>query len=659
MKKTILCLLLLAVMCGCSVNTKNKVELVTSSDTLYVRKIENLTDDFIMGMDASSVISLENSGVRFHDYNGEEADVFKVLAESGINYVRVRVWNDPYDAEGHGYGGGNCDINTALEIGKRVTEYGMKLLVDFHYSDFWADPSKQMCPKAWVGMSIEEKEVALYEYTKDCLQLLKDNKVDVGMVQLGNETNGAMAGETIWMNIIYHLMANGSKAVREIYPDALVAVHFANPEKAGAYEDYAKKLDYYSLDYDVFASSYYPFWHGTLDNLASVLSSVAEKYNKKVMVMETSYAYTGEDTDFFGNTIGDGAAVVKNYPYSIYGQTNSVLDVIDTVANKTTNGIGVCYWEGTWISVGTSSYEENFRLWEEYGSGWASSYAAEYDKDDAGKYYGGSAVDNQTFFDENGCPLESLKLFALARSGNLCDVKVDSIEDTVVSFDLAGEVDLPDSVNAVMTDNSKQQVSVSWNIDDNKITEMKSNGPAAYTITGTADGREAVAHVSMIEYNFLNNYSFEEDSNGTHIPSGWEVIDNGSENELYVEIKSTDSLSGQGHYHFWSAAKNSVNFDLQQTMTDLPEGTYKFTVSIMGGDAGKTNVYAYASLNGEVVATAPLTITSYNDWHTATVTDISYNDGDILSVGIHVECEGDGAGAWGKIDDALLNSQTE
>ena len=159
-------------------------------------------------------------------------------------------------------------------------------------------------------MDIDEKCEALYQFTLDSLKKLKNNKIDVGMVQIGNETNGKLCGETIWMNI-YKLMAEGSKATREVFPKALVAVHFANPEKEGSYDGIAKKLQYYNLDYDVFASSYYPYWHGTLDNLSSVLSQISEKYNKKVMVMETSYCYTTDDTDFFGNTIGDGGGIYK------------------------------------------------------------------------------------------------------------------------------------------------------------------------------------------------------------------------------------------------------------------------------------------------------------------------------------------------------------
>ena len=310
--------------------------------TLYVKKVENLPEDFIFGMDASSVIALEDSGVKYYDFDGNEEDVFKVLADNGVNYIRVRIWNDPYNADGMGYGGGNNDIDKAVKIGQRATQYGMKLLVNFHYSDFWADPSKQMVPKAWAKMEIEEKTQAVYDFTRDCLVKLRDAGVDVGMVQVGNETNNLMCGERIWFNIQY-LMQAGAKATREIFPEALVALHFANPEKADSYATYAKKMDYYQVDYDVFASSYYPYWHGSLENLAAVLTDIATTYNKKVMVMETSYAYTAEDTDFNGNTIGDGGAIVKNYPFTVQGQANSVRDITDTVVNKMPNGIGVVY----------------------------------------------------------------------------------------------------------------------------------------------------------------------------------------------------------------------------------------------------------------------------------------------------------------------------
>lgn len=628
----------------------NVMDLDVSSDSLYVAKVENLPEDFIMGMDASCVPSLEASGVKYYDFDGAERDVYEILAENGINYIRVRVWNDPFDADGNGYGGGNCDIENAIEVGKRATAAGMKLLVNFHYSDFWADPAKQMVPKAWKGMGIDEKSEALYAYTKDCLEKLVTAGVDVGMVQIGNETNGAMCGENAsalggWKKIT-QLMSAGSRAVREVCPKALVAVHFANPEKVTNYVSYGKNLEYYGVDYDVFASSYYPFWHGTLDNLSAVLSDIANTYGKKVMVAETSYAFTAENTDFYGNTIGEGGGIVKDYPFTLQGQANLVRNVIDTVVNKTTNGIGVFYWEGTWISVGGESYEDNLAKWEKHGSGWASSYAAEYDPDDAGQWYGGCSVDNQTFFDENGRALESLKVFALVREGNAVENKADAIEDTNLIIDLNGEIVLPETVNAIMIDNSKKAIPVEWHGVD--IDTMKSGGVAKYTVEGTAGGMKAYCYVSMVEYNFLKNWSFEEGD------TGWTATAVGKFDELFVEDKVTDSITGTKHYHFWGAGANVVEFTLEQEVENLPAGTYNYSISIMGGDGGETEIYAYVKINGEIVHRADTKITVYNEWHTATVSGIEYTEGTSIVVGIYVKCAG--PNAWGKIEDAMLNS---
>ena len=636
---------------GASVNSDAPGKPVTS-DTLYVEKVENLPEDFILGMDASCVPALETGGVKYYDHEGNHKNVYEILSDNGINYIRVRVWNDPFDAKGNGYGGGNCDIENAVIIGKAATEYGMKLLVNFHYSDFWADPAKQMVPKAWKGMDIDQKCEALYQYTKACLQKLVDAGVDVGMVQIGNETNGAMCGENSsvlggWKRIM-QLMSAGSKAVREVCPEALVAVHFANPEKVTNFDSYGKNLEYYQVDYDVFASSYYPFWHGTLENLSQVLSKIAETYGKKVMVAETSYAFTSEDSDFYGNTIGEGGGIVKNYPFTQQGQANLVRDVVNTVAN-TTGGIGVFYWEGTWISAGGESYEENAALWERHGSGWASSYAAEYDPDDAGKWYGGCAVDNQAFFDAKGHALESLKVFGLLREGNVVENRADAIEDTNLMIDLNGEIVLPETVNAVMLDNSKEAISVTWHNVDTEA--MKNGGVAKYAIEGTAGGMTAYCYVSMVNFNFLQNWSFEDGE------TGWVATPMNSFDELYVEDKVTDSVTGTKHYHFWGSGTNVVEFTLEQEVAELKTGKYDYAISIMGGDGGETEIYAYVKINGEIVSTADTTITVYNEWHTAEIKNIEYNEGDTIAVGIYVKCAG--PSAWGKIDDAMLNSVTE
>ena len=124
-----------------------------------------------------------------------------------------------------------------------------------------------------------------------------------------------------------------------------------------------------------------------------------------------------------------------------------------------------------------------------------------------------------------------------------------------------------------------------------------------------------------------------------------------------MEEKKTDSLTGSKHAHFWSAAKDSVEFTLEQPVPDLPEGRYRFSVSVMGGDCGETDIYAYVKINGETVARSEqIPLTGYNNWNVGVVPEIDPPAGSEVTVGIYVKCSGEGNGAWGKIDDALLNT---
>lgn len=618
-----------------------------SPDALYVRAVPSLPDDFFLGMDVSSVLAEEASGVIYYNENGQEEDLFSILARAGVNLIRIRVWNDPYDAQGRGFGGGNNDIEAAVAIGRRATQAGMRVLIDFHWSDFWADPGKQQAPRAWKGMDIEEKSAALYDWTRDALLRLQEAGVDVAMVQLGNETNGRLCGEKTWMSIFF-LMRAGAQAVREVYPGALIAVHFANPENGDAYRSWASELDSYHLDYDVFATSYYPYWHGTLDNLKAVLSDIASTYGKRVMVAETSYAWTIEDGDFSGNTIGAGGAYEKPYPFTVQGQANEVADVIAAMAEI--GGIGVCYWEGAWVPVGRNSYEENAEKWETCGSGWASSFARVYDPEDAGKYYGGSACDNQALFDFSGRALPSLQVFRLIRDGQAAPLRVDALEEVLLEQDInAAALALPQTVPAVMNDNSRQDVPVQWDsLDEAAILAA---GPAQYEIHGLADGRDAAMTLNMVKYNFLLNGSFEDPDR-----SMWRATDLGSTEQLYAEEKKNDSRTGLWHWHFYAAPAGAVNFDLEQDVAALPAGQYEYRISIQGGDGGQTDIYSYVKINGEILLTQPSEITKWNEWHTPEITGIQVQAGDLVTVGIHVSCTG--KGAWGKIDDAELNTMS-
>lgn len=643
MKHICAVLLALLVLTGCAKGRTAVQEkrAAISSNTLYVQKVENLRDDFILGADVSSLLSEEASGVKYYDFDGQEQDMLKTLSENGINYVRVRVWVDPFDSQGRGYGGGNCTAETAGKIGARAAQYGLKLLVDFHYSDFWADPGKQKAPKAWAGLDENIKAEKVRVYTAESLMAIRDAGADIGMVQIGNETTKGFCGETAVpkMCAIYRA---GCEAVRSFDPDIRIAVHFTNPE-AGNYGKLAYMLAGNRVDYDVFATSYYPYWHGTLENLKEQLATVAEKYDKQVMVAETQWAYTALDGDDSPNSIGEELKYDKPYPFTVQGQSRELRDVVATVASID-KGIGVFYWEAGWIPVPGASRTERSILWEQYGSGWASSYAGSYDPDDAGKYYGGSACDNQALFDFAGKPLESLKTFALLKHGNDVPKQADALDSAIVTVRVGESFALPDTVPAIFTDGSRAEAAVTW--DEADVAQVKTDAVAQFVVHGVGDGQPALCYVNVVEANYLENYSFEDEDR-----SMWTITPLGSEPQADFQVKATDAHSGQVSLHFWN--DTAVEFRCEQTVTDLPTGTWRISVQGQGGDTGDdADIHLYVISDGQTY-TAPLTFHGWVNWQEAALDHIPCASG-TLTVGVYVRCQG---GGWGTFDDFLLNPE--
>ena len=599
--------------------------------TITVPKVTGLSDDFAMGVDISTVLSEEESGVTYRDYDGTTADIFDVLAESGVNYVRIRIWNDPHDADGHGYGAGDVDVARALEIGERATAHHMRVLLDFHYSDFWADPGKQTAPKAWAGYTVGQKATAVTSFTRDALNRFKDAGVDVGMVQVGNETNGGVAGVTGYADMAT-IFSAGSAAVREVFPAALVALHFTNPE-TGNYPTVAAAMA--GVDYDVFASSYYPYWHGTLANLTSQLSAVATTYGKKVMVAETSWAYTLDDGDGFTNSIATAAAAPQ-YPTTVQGQASEVRDVIQAVADVGSAGIGVFYWEPAWTPVGPpSDLASNITKWQTYGSGWATSYASGYDAGAAGIAYGGSAWDNQAMFDFQGNPLASLKVFSYVRTGAVAPRAVSSVAPVNVTV-LAGEsIALPATVAISYNDGSVIDEPTTWNDAVTWIT-----GPGTYTIPGTTtSGIATTATVVVNAKNWITgNASFEDVSTAP-----WTVTGSGA------SIKATgDAYAGARALAFWLGTP--YTFGVSQVVTGVPAGTYTLSATGQGGSLGATDAVTLNATTSAGTGSAPFALTVWQAWSTPTLQVTVPADGTV-TIGATGNVS---AGAWGAIDDFRL-----
>ncbi len=599
---------------------------------VFVEKVENLPEGFANGVDVSSVLSLEESGVVFRTRKGKPADLFRVLADHGVTDVRVRVWNDPWDADGNGYGGGNVDVPRAVEIGRRATAAGLSVLVDFHYSDFWADPSKQQAPKAWQDLGVAGKATALREFTVDALTQFEDAGVDVTMVQVGNETNGGIAGVSGFDGMAA-LFSAGSAAVREVLPEAKVAIHFTDPQRDGHYARAAAALDERGVDYDVFASSYYPFWHGTLANLTSLLSDVRDRYGKEVAVVETSWAYTLDELDGHTNVI-DQAAEATAYPVSVQGQATAVRDVIQAVVDA--GGIGVYYWEPAWLPVGPASeWEANRVLWERDGSGWATSYAGEYDPDDAGQWYGGSAWENQALFQADGRPLPSLSVFEYAQTGAVAPLAVTSVEGATVEVVDGQPVELPSMVTVLFNDGSTQEQAVTWS---DAVTWIE--GPGVYPVPGVTSGGHAVsATVTVVASNLLANPGFEDAD-----VSMWSGSGEG------LTVRSSDTpRTGTRSAHFW--AGSSYEFTLSQTVSAATAGEFAASASVQGDAEGDGSLTITVETSGGTSESASFQLNGWTNWYTAETAPVTVADGESVTVTISASLPG---GAWGTLDDVVL-----
>jgi arabinogalactan endo-1,4-beta-galactosidase len=620
---------------------------IPSRMEFHVNPIAGLDPDFILGADVSMLGQIEENGGEFYDY-GVERDCLQILRDYGVNWIRLRIWNDPKDEDGQPLGGGNNDLERTVEIAARAKALGLNFLLDFHYSDWWADPDKQNMPKAWVGLDAGELEQAVYDYTVEVMQALADADATPDMVQIGNEVNNGFVwpagriygspgeGDDGGYDGFAALLSQGIQAVRDNDPNSddpenriKIAIHLADGGNNELYRTVFDELTARDIDFDVIGLSYYSFWHGPMDRFVANMNDVAERYEKDVAVMETAYPYTPLDGDGHGNFVGGTDDVDIDGPYlaTVQGQATAVRDMILAVSEVPNGrGLGIFYWEPTWIPV--------------EGAGWATKAGAVYNGQPMPQVEPGNAWDNLAMFDFDGNVLPSLNVFNLVRPrpGSISFDPIVLLVYTPVVYAPLGEApELPTTVELLYSDDAIREVPVEWDAYDPALLDVK----GSFTLKGEVRGTDQDASITVFTgspKNYVENAGFE---NGL---SPWLV--QGSTTAVKIGNEPANAYSGDFALNYWLAG--AFEFTVSQTVTGLENGTYSLSVWIQGG--GEDALQLYASDYGGDTLVVELDNTGWLNWQNPTIENIVITNGQ-CTIGLRVVSEGD---TWAWVDDVRL-----
>ncbi|MGW4945161.1 glycosyl hydrolase 53 family protein [Actinoplanes sp. NPDC004185] len=334
----------------------------------------------ITGADVSHVTKNEDHGAVYRTASGQRRDPFPLLAANGVNYIRLKVWVDPAD--------GYNDKDDVLAQARRAKAAGQQLLIDFHYSDAWADPGKQNKPAAWAALSFADLEQAVYDHTYEVLHDLRAQGTPAAMAQVGNEINGGLLWpDGRWDNWdgLAALLTAGSTAVTAASPGTKVVLHLAEGGNNGGHRWWFDQATARNVPFDVIAVSHYVYWHGSLGALQANLLDLADRYGKPVMVAETAYGFTTAENDHETNIFTAALAETGGYPATPRGQSDALRDILTVVAGVP-NALGVFSWEPTWTAA--------------EGAGWDPADPAS-----------GDGWENQALFDYSGRALPALSVF--------------------------------------------------------------------------------------------------------------------------------------------------------------------------------------------------------------------------------------------------------
>ena len=662
MKKALVLILFLAVLAGCdrkpefeiyewepTYGSRTTDEDYRDYDPSYdpesfkIVPVKNLQGekrkDFMMAVDASMIKKVLDAGGVYYNEEGREQDVFEILALNGVNYLRVRIWNDPYSPIGV-QGGGDMDLETAFWIASRARRVNMRIILDLHYSDTWADPETQTKPYDWELLTFSELVDAVRDFTYEAVKYFKERGVVPEMIQIGNEINNGLLwpdGRLLWndpssYDRVAELLKAGIAGAKAADKYIQTIIHLADGGKTAIFESFFEEMEKRKVKYDIIGASFYPFYHGKLSALQDNLNTISERFKKPVFVAETSYAYTLTPHDHAANIFGPNQEESGGYLATIQGQATAIRDIIEVVANVPKNrGLGICYWEPAWLPV--------------RGAGWAEAGTK-------------ATWSNQAFFTYGGRALPSLKVFKAVREEVEVPVKIVGLKDEEIELTLNiastldSESEMPPMVPTLTDVDSYVYAEVEWEEDAKRAAEANVGD---YVVRGVVrqDGKswEITARVRSIQ-NYVYNPGFELDkrtANDEPVKAPWVLESNTDPNVGKVQTNK-DFRTGSNNFNYYHTA--AFDFELYQEI-ELPNGTYELSAWVMGESNMKIEeFYMYAKDFGGEMMRVDIKVSGWSaGYHRVVITGIEVTEGKI-TIGFRGRFN---ASTWGHIDDLELS----
>ncbi len=634
-------------------------------EDIIVNPVANIRDDFAMGVDASMVKTVEENGGVYYNKEGVEQDVFQIMAQEGVNFFRVRIWNAPYNLLDDPYGGGSVDVREAISMSKRAQAAGMNVMVDLHYSDFWADPEKQRTPTSWSSKNQNELEQAVEQFTSQTLNSFKNEGVNVQAIQIGNEINNGMLypiGKIDWGNkeesfiVLSNLIKAGIRGAKASMPDIYSVIHLANGGSWDEFRSFFNELEDNDVPYDIIGASYYPYYHGSLEALQNNLNNIAETFNKSVIVAEMSYGFTNDYTANTANIYNVEMEEAGKYKTSVQGQATAIHDVVKIIADVPNNrGLGIFYWEPAWLPVENASWATaEGQAWIEYGD--ANDY------ENVSQFNDGLATwSNQALFSYTGKMLPSLQTFSLLREDRVSvtevavNVRSESIE---VTLNAANNETLPDKYYVETNLDSVRLMPVVWDLEQVDLSQ-----PGEYVVDGLVVEKFAVtANVRVIQ-NFVQDPGFENQSTqGDNLGNPWLASSDthaSPHDVLRLNRKAQDVRTGNADLN-WYHSRDTFHFKASQEITLTEAGVYSLKAYVMAvapNDIAHEQLDIFVTLPGGTTLRVDMK-NEVQGWGTAMqfykealIANIEVEANQTISIGIEGRAL---PGAWGHVDDFEL-----